>query len=288
MTLDQLRIFVAVAEREHMTRAAEALCLTQSAVSHAIMTLEQTFGLVFFDRIGRRIRLTQAGALFLEEARAVLKRAGAAQQRMRALTTLDEGSLHLWASQTIASYWLPARINRFHEQHPAITLEVTISNTEDICQHLLDDTLAMGLIEGVVAAPTLTATSVATDQLLLVVTPEHEWACQPPCPQDLAGSDWILREKGSGTRASFEKAVADWGVDRAALSVVMELTSNEAIANAVATGNAATVLSASVVAGLIENGLLHHVGIRFPERHFSLVRNARALSPAEKAFIALL
>ncbi|BAT19138.1 LysR family transcriptional regulator [Asaia bogorensis] len=288
MTLDQLRIFVAVAEREHMTRAAEALCLTQSAVSHAIMTLEQIFGLVFFDRIGRRIRLTQAGGLFLEEARAVLKRAGAAQQRMRALTTLDEGSLHLWASQTIASYWLPARINRFHEQHPAITLEVTISNTEDICQHLLDDTLAMGLIEGAVTDPTLTATSVATDQLLLVVTPEHEWARHPPCPQDLAGSDWILREKGSGTRASFEKAVADWGVDRAALPIVMELTSNEAIANAVATGNAATVLSASVVAGLIENGLLHHVGISFPERCFSLVRNARALSPVEKAFIALL
>jgi len=288
MTLDQLRIFVAVAEREHMTRAAEALCLTQSAVSHAIMTLEQTFGLVFFDRIGRRIRLTQAGALFLEEARAVLKRAGAAQQRMRALTTLDEGSLHLWASQTIASYWLPARINRFHEQHPAITLEVTISNTEDICQHLLDDTLAMGLIEGAVTDTTLTTTPVATDQLLLVVAPEHGWARQPPRPQDLAGSDWILREKGSGTRASFEKAVADWGIDRVALSVVMELTSNEAIANAVATGNAATVLSASVVAGLIENGLLHHVGISFPERCFSLVRNARALSPAEKAFIALL
>jgi len=288
MTLDQLRIFVAVAEREHMTRAAEALCLTQSAVSHAIMTLEQTFGLVFFDRIGRRIRLTQAGALFLEEARAVLKRAGAAQQRMRALTTLDEGSLHLWASQTIASYWLPARINRFHEQHPAITLEVTISNTEDICQHLLDDTLAMGLIEGAVTDTTLATTPVATDQLLLVVAPEHDWARQPPRPQDLAGSAWILRERGSGTRASFEKAVADWGVDRAALSIVMELTSNEAIANAVATGNAATVLSASVVAGLIENGLLHHVGISFPERHFSLVRNARALSPAEKAFIALL
>lgn len=288
MTLEQLRLFVAVAEREHMTRAAEALCLTQSAVSHAITTLEQEFGLRFFDRVGRRIALTDTGRLFLPEARAVLARAEAARQRMMDLTSLETGMLHLWASQTVASYWLPARINRFHARHPAIGLALTISNTEEICRHLSDDALSFGLIEGEASAPGLETRRIARDRLLLVVAPSHPWATRPPLPRDLSGSPWILRERGSGTRASFEKALRTWGTDPDRLDVIMELTSNEAVANAVATGHAATVLSASVVAGPIESGILHHVGIAFPERSFSLVRNARSLSPAEAAFVAML
>ncbi|WP_232228104.1 LysR family transcriptional regulator [Asaia astilbis] len=85
MTLEQLRIFIAVAEREHMTQAADALALTQSAVSHAIMTLEQAFGLKLFDRVGRRILLTAAGHVFLDEARAVYSRALSARERLEEL-----------------------------------------------------------------------------------------------------------------------------------------------------------------------------------------------------------
>lgn len=288
MTLEQLRLFVAVAEREHMTRAAEALCLTQSAVSHAIMMLEQEFGLAFFDRIGRRIVLTPMGKIFLLEARAVLARADAARQRMKDLTALDEGVLHLWASQTIANYWLPARINRFHRAHPAIRLTVTISNTEEICRQLAEGLVSFGLIEGQANDTTLALREIARDRLLLVVAPDHPWVHTPPTPSDIAAGSWILRERGSGTRASFEQTLESWGIAPDRLNVMMELTSNEAIANAVATGNAATVLSASVVAGPIENGLLHPVRMDFPERSFSLVRNTRTLSPAEAGFIALL
>lgn len=288
MTLEQLRLFVAVAEREHMTRAAEALCLTQSAVSHAIMMLEQEFGLAFFDRIRRRIVLTPMGKVFLPEARAVLARAEVARQRMRDLTSLDEGMLHLWVSQTIASYWLPARINRFHRAHPAIRVTMTISNTEEICHQLAEGLVSFGLIEGQTSDTTLALHKVASDRLLLVVAPDHPWVHTPPTPHDIAVSPWILRERGSGTRASFERTLEGWGIAPDSLNVVMELTSNEAIANAVATGDAATVLSASVVAGPIENGLLHPVRMDFPERSFSLVRNTRTLSPAEASFIALL
>ncbi|RUT27060.1 LysR family transcriptional regulator [Asaia sp. W19] len=288
MTLEQLRIFIAVAEREHVTRAAEALCLTQSAVSHAIMTLEQEFGLSFFDRIGRGIALTPTGRVFLSEARAVLSRAEAARSRMTELTMLKGGTLHLWASQTIASYWLPARLNQFHTRNPDITLSLTISNTEEICQNLASGTLSLGLIEGAGTEAGLSLTEIARDQLVLVVAPDHPWSREPPLPRDLTQAGWILRERGSGTRASFENALSDWGVDPAQLTIVMELTSNEAIANAISTGQAATVLSASVVAGLIENGLLHHVEMAFPDRRFALVRNDRSLSPAEQAFTQFL
>jgi len=80
MTLDQLRVFVAVAEREHVTRAAEAMSLTQSAVSAAIASLESHYGVALFHRVGRRIVLSEEGRLFLEEARAVIARATAAER----------------------------------------------------------------------------------------------------------------------------------------------------------------------------------------------------------------
>jgi DNA-binding transcriptional LysR family regulator len=107
MTLEQLRIFVGVAEREHMTRGAEALNITQSAASGAIATIEARYGVPLFHRVGRGIELTQAGQAFLGEARAVLGRAAHAETMLADFAGLMRGKLTLVASQTIASYWLP-------------------------------------------------------------------------------------------------------------------------------------------------------------------------------------
>ena len=104
MTLEQLRIFVAVAERGHVTQAAGALNLTQSAVSAAIAALETRHGVRLFDRVGRSIEVNAAGKLFLEEARAVLAGAAAAERALEDLAELRRGSLSIFASQTIANY----------------------------------------------------------------------------------------------------------------------------------------------------------------------------------------
>src|SRR3982074_3537060 len=110
MTLEQLRVFVAVAERQHVTRAAAVLNLAQSAVSAAIAALEARHGAKLFHRVGRGVELTEAGALFLVEARAVLARAEAAELVLSELGNLKRGSLAGHASQTIASYWLPRHL----------------------------------------------------------------------------------------------------------------------------------------------------------------------------------
>jgi DNA-binding transcriptional LysR family regulator len=120
MTLEQLRVFVAVAERQHMTRAAESLHLTQSAVSAAVAALEARHSAKLFHRVGRGIELTEAGALFLSEARAVLARAEAAEWVLSELGGLQRGTLSLHASQTIASYWLPWHLVAFRRAHPGI------------------------------------------------------------------------------------------------------------------------------------------------------------------------
>jgi len=120
VTLEQLRIFVAVAEREHVTRAAALLGLTQSATSAAIQALERRHGTVLFDRVGRNVVLTEAGRAFLIEARALLARAESAETVLAELAGLRRGTLPVQASQTIAAYWLPAHLVHFHAQWPDI------------------------------------------------------------------------------------------------------------------------------------------------------------------------
>src|SRR3954453_12542163 len=118
MTLDQLRIFIAVAERGHVTRGAEILGISQSAASAAIASLEQRYGTKLFDRVGRGIEMTETGRLFLREARAVLDRASMARAVLRDLAGLASGAVAIAASQTIATYWLPRRLAAFHTANP--------------------------------------------------------------------------------------------------------------------------------------------------------------------------
>ena len=128
MTLDQLRIFIAVAEREHLTRAAEALRLTPSAVSSAIHALETRFDVHLFDRVGRRIELNEAGKIFLVEAKATLARAEAAELALSELGGLMRGTLQIQASQTIASYWLPPALMRLRAAYPSIGIHLEVVN----------------------------------------------------------------------------------------------------------------------------------------------------------------
>src|SRR5690606_25533370 len=105
------------------------LHLTQSATSAAIATLENRYATKLFNRVGRRIELTDAGRLFVIEARAVLARAAAAETVLADLAGLKRGALALAASQTVANYWLPPLIHRFQTLYPAITVDLRIGNT---------------------------------------------------------------------------------------------------------------------------------------------------------------
>jgi DNA-binding transcriptional LysR family regulator len=118
VTLDQLRIFVAVAQRQHVTRAAHALNLAQSAASHAIAALEARHDTNLFNRVGRRIELSEAGHAFLAEAKAVPARADAAELVLSEFGKLKRGTLSAQASQTIASYWLPRHLVTFQQVYP--------------------------------------------------------------------------------------------------------------------------------------------------------------------------
>jgi DNA-binding transcriptional LysR family regulator len=284
MTLEQLRIFVAVAEHEHMTRAAAALHLTQSATSAAIAALESRYATKLFDRIGRNIRLTDAGRLFLIEARAVLARAAAAETVLADLAGLKRGSLSIVASQTVGNYWLPPLLHRYRQRHPGIALDLTIGNTEQVAARVLDGRADIGYAEGDITDPALSVTAVAEDNLVFVVGASHPWAKLTAIkPDQLKAATWVVREPGSGTRKVLEAALAGFGLAREEIAIGLALPSNESVRSAVAAGAGATIISKLVIANLLESGGLIALKLPLPSRRFFAVRHKeRYVTHAER------
>src|ERR1700693_4971104 len=274
MTLEQLRVFIAVAERQHVTRAATALNLAQSAASAAIASLEERYGAKLFDRVGRGIELTEAGTLFLTEARAVLARAEAAELVLSELGGLKRGTLAVQASQTIASYWLPRHLVAFRCAYPGIDIRLGVGNTAQVAAAVYEGAADVGFIEGAVDNPMLLTEKVARDQLVIVAGIEHPWSGIDRLDQGrLLEVEWVLREPGSGTRSVFETALQALGISPSELQIALELPSNEAVRAAVEAGLGATAISASVAAPSIEAGLLHQVAFALPVREFHVLRH---------------
>jgi DNA-binding transcriptional LysR family regulator len=287
MTLEQLRVFVAVAERQHMTRAAEALNITQSAASAGIAALEARHGVRLFDRVGRGLRLTEAGRVFLPEARAVLGRANAAALALDDLAGLKRGAIALAASQTVANYWLPSRMAAFAKSHPRIALKLTVGNTAQVAEAVLNGAADLGFVEGDVDSPLLGKRRVSTDRISIYAAPTHPLAGVVVGPRDLERQLWARREVGSGTRSEFEQALGELGVDTALLRTALELTSNEAVLEAAASGGLVAAVSELAARSFVAGGRLTRLQFDLPDRHFDLVTHReRSRSPAVMAFAA--
>jgi DNA-binding transcriptional LysR family regulator len=287
MTLDQLRIFVAVADRGHVTRAAAALGITQSAASAAIAALESRYRSRLFNRVGRGIELTETGRQFLQEARAVLDRAAVARSVLEDLAGSPTGAILIAASHTIASYWLPRRLAAFHTVNPGIRLDVVIRNTREVESAVADGEAHLGLVEGPTLHRSLTRLQVDTDRTLLVVATDH-----PPLPRnklgqiDLRAIPWVIREEGSGTRRVLEDLAAREGLSLNDLNIFLVLPGNEAIREAVESGAGATIISEHVVASALTVGTLRAHPIDLPPRDFVVLQHCdRHASIAQQTLV---
>ena len=240
--------------------------------------------------MGRGIALTEAGTLFLVEARAILARVEAAELVLSDLGGLLRGTLAIQASHTIASYWLPRHLVAFRRAYPAIAIRLTIGNTAQVAAAIHDGTAELGFVEGATDDPALVRSEVARDQLVVVVGIGHPWAAASAVSvADLAAAEWVLREPGSGTRSELEAALRGLGVPPDKLRVVLELPSNQSVRSAVEAGLGATAISASVAAASLEAGLLHQVAVRLPDRAFCALSHAeRTRSPAADRLLELI
>lgn len=287
MTLDQLRIFVEVGERGHVTRAAEALGMSQSAASAAISSLETSYQTKLFDRVGRGIRLSETGQIFLREARAVLDRASMAHSVLQDLAG-HPGLVAIAASQTIATYWLPRRIAAFHIANPRVRFNVVIRNTNEVESAVVEGEANIGLVEGPTQHQALIRQQIDHDQIVLVVA-----SGQPPLPVnasgrlDLRAMNWVIREAGSGTRRGLEDFANRERLSVDDLNIFLVLPSNEAVREAVEAGAGATIISRHVVASAIAAGKLTEIPIELPQREYALVYHRdRHVTLAQEALVS--
>ena len=286
MTLEQLRIFVVVADCLNMTRAAQTLNLTQPSVSAAIAALEGRHKLQLFDRVGRGLELSEAGRVFLTEARAVLASAQNAASALDDLAGLRRGSLRIAASQTVATYWLPARMARFAEIWPAISLVLQVSNTREAGAAVLAGDADLGFVEGEVNEPLLDHQIVGGDCLGLFARGDHSLVANKPSEQDLRSAAWVMRERGSGTRVHLAEALGNVGLAIGDLHVRLELPSNGAVLEALAAGGMIGAVSELAAASRIAAGQIARLDWAFPPRPFTRLRHrARRMSNAAEAFL---
>lgn len=289
MTLEQLRIFIAVAEREHVTQAAHDLHLTQSAVSAAITALEGRYAIKLFDRIGRRIALTDAGRTFLYEAKAILARASDGEAVLSDLADFRRGELAIAASQTIGTYWIPRVIQAFRASYSGIRVTLELGNTEFVASRLREGAALIGFVEGPVDEPSLDVDRLFEDELVLVASPTDPWlGTTGTMAERLGSARWVLREKGSGTRFALEQALTHYGLSATEADAVLELPSNEAVRTAVEAGAGLTVISSMVTRVALAAGTLVQVETPLPGRSFHALRHReRYFGRAAAAFVDL-
>ncbi len=289
LNLHHLRVFAAVAEHGGFSRAALALRLSQPAVSKSVRELEREVGLSLFDRAGRTTSLTDAGALLLARARELFGVERLAEEELSALRGLETGILRVGASTTVATYFLPPLLARFHAEHPRVVLRVLSANTRAIARRLLEGRLDIALVEGPVAHRRISIVPWREDELVVIAPSTHPLVRREKVSaSDLVGEPFILREPGSGTRVVAEAALAAHGIHPTA---TVQLGSTEAIKQAVAAGLGLAVVSRAAAADQLALGYiavlrLDRMSLRRPLTELRLAN--RSASATTIAFRCLL
>lgn len=289
-TLRQFEVFLAVAKAGSFRAAAEAMHLSQPALSQHVAEMERDLGTRLFDRLGRKVALTEAGRVLEDHALRLFATLASARDAVVDLSGLKRGSLVIGASTTPGIYVLPGIIAAFQKRYPGVALNLRIGNSALIEERIRGNELDLGVVGGhplrlgeeCVAAGLL-------DELVLIVPSKHPWARRREIQPALLGAQRLLiREEGSATRQVTERALQRAGGH---IKTSMELGHTEAIKQAVMAGLGIAFVSIHAIRGEIAAGRLRALrlrGLRI-RRHFHIIHNeARTLSASARAFIELL
>jgi DNA-binding transcriptional LysR family regulator len=269
----RLQAFRAVAKHRSFTKAADALCMTQPAVTFQIKQLEDHFNARLFDRAGGRIALTPAGIVALGYAERILGLCDELDANVKELTGREVGPLTIGASTTIAEYLLPRIVGEFKSLRPGIVPQLVVANSEVVQTRVAERSLDLGFIEGDSHLPTLVTDVCCEDELQVVCAPSHPLARQKSVAvETLPGFPYVIRELGSGTREVIDHYLQKAGLSVDSLEVIMEATSPEALKGLVVTGLGFTIISCATVDKEVRLGDLVRIPLA-PQliRHLSVV-----------------
>ena len=261
-SLRQLEVFLATARYENVTRAAETLAMSQSAASGSLKELERQFDMKLFDRLGKRLQLSELGQQLRPQAESLLEQARSLEQALTGEEVV--GRLEIGATLTIGNYIAVNMIADFRQKNARSDIILRVANTETIAKQVAGFELDMGLIEGELQHPDLDIVHWRRDELVVFAAPNHPLSTSTALSdQDLLSLPWIVREQGSGTRQAFDRAMQGILTD---LHIGMELQHTEGIKRAVEAGLGVGCLSQICVAEAFKRGSL--VPLKVPGRDF--------------------
>ncbi|MDO5654337.1 MAG: LysR substrate-binding domain-containing protein [Brachymonas sp.] len=286
-TLRQLRVFSEAARQQSFAQAAASLHLTPPAISMQIKELEEQVGLPLFERSGRKVQLTAAGEYVLVYARRILAAVKEADDAVARLREVEAGQLVIGMVST-AQYFLPMMLAQFRAEHPGVDIKLAVGNRASLVELLKAGELDIAVMGRPPKELATSAEPFAKQPHVFVGQPAHPLVAQGRrarlAPQRLAGHPFIMRESGSGTRASLENFCAETGL---APQVVMEMSSNETIKQAVMAGMGLSFLSLHTIGTELRHQLLAVVRVKGCPvmRDWHCVHTLeRVLSPAAEAF----
>ncbi|MEX2241764.1 MAG: LysR family transcriptional regulator [Burkholderiales bacterium] len=287
-TLRQLRTFTEVARRLSFTAAAKSLHLTQPAVSMQVRQLEQAAGLPLLEQVGRRLHLTDAGRELLRYAAGISDLLREAEDAMKALQGVGGGELSLAVTST-AKYFAPRLLAEFRRSHPEARLRLAVSNREAVVRELTENTVDLAVMGRPPRGLDTEAAPFAKHPIGIIAAPEHPLVGRKRLPLErLAGETFIIRERGSGTRAAMEHVFAERGFKA---GETLEMSSNETIKQAVMAGMGIAFLSMHTIGLELRAGrlaLLAVNGLPVMREWYVIHRRGKRLSPAAQAFKSFL
>jgi LysR family transcriptional regulator, low CO2-responsive transcriptional regulator len=278
-TLNQLRIFLAVARQSSFARAAEELHLSPPTLSLQVKQLAETVGQPLFEQVGKKIFLTAAGETLRDACQDIEMRMERLSQDLAALQGVERGSLKL-AILTTVKYTVPKLLGGFCAAHPGIDVAMLVGNREMLLQRLANNQDDLYIMGQPPESMDLVCEDFADNPLVLVAPPDHPLVDKKNIsPQKLMNLPFIFREPGSGTRLTAEKFFASQGV---VLKNRLEVGSNEAIKQTVAGGLGLAVLSATTVVSELALGEL----VMLDVQGFPLIRRWHVVYPRGKRLSA--
>lgn len=287
MTLRHMKIFRCVCENGYnTTKAAEAMHMTQPAVSLAIRELEAYYGVKLFDRIGRRLQITEGGQRLLQYASHISSMFDDMEKSMRDWDSF--GLLRVGASITIGSQFLPGYVKAFYSRHPGTEVRVLVAPSDDLEQKLLNSELDVALLEGIPHSKDLICEEYLEDRLSVVCPGNGLFRQgQQLTVEEFRTQNFLLREPGSGTREVFDRVVQNAGFF---VIPSWEATSTTALINAVINGLGIAVLPHRMIAGPLQRGQVVTVsvdGLDFHRRFQIVYHKDKYLTASAKAFLDL-
>lgn len=283
MNLSQLRTFVGVVDHGSFSEAARVLGLSQPSVTMQIQALEADCGSILFDRQHHRVVLTEAGAVLLPHARAVLAEVSKARAALEKLSETVAGPVMVAASTTPGQYVLPKVLGGFLAENPGVSITLRVYDSVDVAARVEAGEADLGMTGVQLVSSRAAFEQLATDELILICPPGQATRYATALTlADLVNERFVFREPGSGTRMVAEQVMSAAGMDPGDLRVVMELGTNEAIVAAVEGGMGLAIVSAHAARLALELGRVDTIqGAGFPfERPLFLVTARRPISRA--------